>query len=152
MKPLTTIQLNDVLMNNPVTKKYYIGTFPGCVIPAVKSKKYSFITNTDLHDQRGEHWNAWMVQGQKVLFFDSFGRDPTDSTFPEIYRELLNGFKILNYTKTQVQNFTSSTCGYYCIYLIYLLCFGLDFGFLLNEYTYDFTMNDIAVIDFENNS
>ena len=111
MKPLTTIQLNDVLMNNPVTKKYYIGTFPGCVIPAVKAKKYSFITNTDLHDQRGEHWNAWMVQGHKVLFFDSFGRDPSDSTFPEIYKQFLNGFKILNYTKTRVQNFTSSACG-----------------------------------------
>ena len=151
MKPLTTIQLNEVLMNNPVTKKCYIGTFPGCVIPAVKSKRYSFITNTDLHDQRGEHWNAWMVQGQKVLFFDSFGRDPTDSTFPEIYRELLNGFRILNYTKTRVQNFTSSTCGYYCIHFIYLLSLGLDFKFFLNEYTDDFRKNDIAVIDFVNN-
>ena len=151
MKPLTTIQLNDVLMNNPVTKKYYIGTFPGCVIPAVKSKKYAFITNTDLHDQRGEHWNAWMVQGQKVLFFDSFGRDPSDSTFPGIYKELLNGFKILNYTKTRVQNFTSSTCGYYCIHFIYLLSLGLDFKFFLNEYTDDFRKNDIAVIDFVNN-
>ena len=150
MKPLTTIQLNDVLMNNPVTKKHYIGTFPGCVIPAVKSKKYSFITNTDLHDQRGEHWNAWMVQGQKVLFFDSFGRDPSDSTFPGIYKELLNGFKILNYTKTRVQNFTSSTCGYYCIHFIYLLSLGLDFEFFLNEYTDDFMKNDIAVIDFVN--
>ena len=150
MKPLTTIQLNNVLMNNPVTKKYYIGTFPGCVIPAVKSKKYSFITNTDLHDQQGEHWNAWMVQGQKVLFFDSFGRDPSDSTFPEIYKELLNGFKILNYTKTRVQNFTSSTCGYYCIHFIYLLSLGLDFEFFLNEYTDDFMKNDIAVIDFVN--
>ena len=151
MKPLTTIQLNNVLMNNPVTKKYYIGTFPGCVIPAVKSKKYSFITNTDLHDQRGEHWNAWMVQGQKVLFFDSFGRDPSDSTFPGIYKELLNGFKVLNYTKTRVQNFTSSTCGYYCIHFIYLLSLGLDFKFFLNEYTDDFRKNDIAVIDFVNN-
>ena len=151
MKPLTTIQLNNVLMNNPVTKKYYIGTFPGCVIPAVKSKKYSFITNTDLHDQRGEHWNAWMVQGQKVLFFDSFGRDPSDSTFPEIYKELLNGLKILDYTKTRVQNFTSSTCGYYCIHFIYLLSLGLDFEFFLNEYTDDFMKNDIAVIDFVNN-
>ena len=150
MKPLTTIQLNEVLMNNPVTKKYYIDTFPGCVIPAVKSKKYSFITNTDLHDQRGEHWNAWMVQGQKVLFFDSFGRDPSNSIFPEIYKELLNGFKILNYTKTRVQNFTSSTCGYYCIHFIYLLSLGLDFEFFLNEYTDDFRKNDIAVIDFVN--
>ena len=151
MKPLTTIQLNEILMKNPVTKKHYIGAFPGCVIPTVKSKKYSFITNTDLHNQRGEHWNAWMVQGEKVLFFDSFGRDPRDSTFPEIYRELLNRFEIFKYTKTQVQDFTSFTCGYYCIQFLYVLSLGLDFKFFLNEYTDDFTVNDIAVIDFVNN-
>ena len=151
MKPLTTIQLNEILMKNSVTKKHYIGAFPGCVIITVKSKKYSFITNTDLHNQRGEHWNASMVQGEKVLFFDSFGRDPRDSTFPEIYRELLNRFEIFKYTKTQVQDFTSSTCGYYCVHFLYVLSLGLDFEFFLNEYTDDFTMNDIAVINFVNN-
>jgi hypothetical protein len=151
MKALTTIQLNDVLMKNPVTNKSYIGTFPGCVIPTAKSKRYSFITNTDLHHQRGEHWNAWVVHGEKILFFDSFGRDPRDSTFPEIYKELLNRFNNFKYTKTQVQNFTSSTCGYYCIHFLYVLSLGLDFEFFLNEYTDDFKMNDIAVIDFVNN-
>ena len=151
MKPLTTIQLNDVLMKNPVTKKHYIGTFPGCVIPRVKSKNYSFITNTDLHNQRGEHWNAWMVQGKKILFFDSFGRDPRDSTFPDVYRELLNRFETFRFIKTQVQNISSATCGYYCVHFLYLLSLGLDFEFFLNEYTDNFTMNDIAVIDFVNN-
>ena len=67
MKALSTIQLNDILMKNPVTKKGYIGTFPGCVIPSTKSKGYSFITNTDLHHDRGEHWNAWVVCENKVL-------------------------------------------------------------------------------------
>ena len=151
MKPLTTIQLNDVLMNNPVTKKYYIGTFPGCVIPAVKSKKYSFITNTDPHHKGGEHWNAWVVHGEKIVFFDSFGRDPTDSSFPETYKELLNRFKVYKYSKTQVQNFTSFTCGYYCIHFIYILSLGLDFEFFLNEYTDNFEKNDLTVIDFVNN-
>ena len=151
MKALTTIQLNDLLMKNPVTNKSYIGTFPGCVIPTVKSKRYSFITNTDLHHQRGEHWNAWKVHGEKILFFDSFGRDPRDSVFPNIYKELLNRFKIFKYTKTQVQDFTSSTCGYYCIHFIYVLSLGLDFTFFLNEYTEDFMRNDVTVIDFVNN-
>ena len=151
MKPLTTIQLNDILLKNPVTKKHYIGAFPGCVIPTVKSKNYSFITNTDLHNQSGEHWNAWVVQGEKVLFFDSFGRDPRDSTFPEIYKELLNRFKIFKYTKTRVQDFTSSTCGYYCVHFLYVLSLGLDFTFFLDEYTDNFTNNDIAVIDFVDN-
>ena len=83
MRGLTTIQLIDVLMGNAVTNKSYIGAFPGCVIPSVKSKRYSFITNTDPHHKSGEHWNAWVVHGEKIVFFDSFGRDPTDSSIPE---------------------------------------------------------------------
>ena len=92
-----------------------------------------------------------MVHGEKILFFDSFGRDPRDSSFPDIYRELLNGFKFFKYSKTQVQNFTSFTCGYYCIHFIYLLSLGLDFEFFLNEYTDNFEKNDLTVIDFVNN-
>ena len=70
---------------------------------------------------------------RKVLFFDSFGRDPRDSTFPEIYKELLNRFKIFKYTKTRVQDFTSSTCGYYCVHFLYVLSLGLDFTFFMDE-------------------
>ena len=151
MRGLTTVQLNDVLMRNAVTNKSYIGAFPGCVKPWVKSKKYSFITNTHLHHKSGEHWNAWVVHGEKILFFDSFGRDPRDSSFPDIYRELLNGFKFFKYSKTQVQNFTSFTCGYYCIHFIYVLSLGLDFEFFLNEYTDNFEKNDLTVIEFVNN-
>ena len=126
MKALTTLQLNNVLMKNPVKKKSYIGTFPGCVIPSIKSKRYSFITNTDLHHEHGEHWNAWVVHGDKILFFDSFERDPRDPSFPEIYKHVLNRFETFKYTKTQIQNVTSSTC----IHFLYVLSLGLDFDFL----------------------
>ena len=151
MKALTTLQLNNVLMKNPVTKKSYIGTFPGCLIPSIKSKRYSFITNTDLHHEHGEHWNAWVVHGDKILFFDSFGRDPRDPSFPEIYKDVVNRFETFKYTKTQIQNATSSTCGYYCIHFLYVLSLGLDFDFFMNEYTDDFRRNDIDVIEFVNN-
>ena len=151
MKTLTTLQLNNVLMKNPVTKKSYIGTFPGCLIPSIKSKRYSFITNTDLHHEHGEHWNAWVVHGDKILFFDSFGRDPRDPSFPEIYKDVVNRFETFKYTKTQIQNVTSSTCGYYCIHFLYVLSLGLDFDFFTNEYTNDFRRNDIDVIEFVNN-
>ena len=151
MKALTTLQLNNVLMKNPVTKKSYIGTFPGCLIPSIKSKRYSFITNTDLHHEHGEHWNAWVVDGDRILFFDSFGRDPRDFSFPEIYKDVVNRFETFKYTKTQIQNVTSSTCGYYCIHFLYVLSLGLDFDFFMNEYTDDFRRNDIDVIEFVNN-
>ena len=110
MRGLTTIQLNDVLMGNAVTNKSYIGAFPGCVIPSVKSKRYSFITNTDPHHKSGEHWNAWVVHGEKIVFFDSFGRDPTDSSFPETYKELLNlSVKLSIYNKHHIFRYSIYT-------------------------------------------
>lgn len=150
MKALTTIQLNDVLKENPVTKKYYIGTFPGCIIPSSKAKRYSFITNTDLHQDTGEHWNAWMAHQNKVIFFDSFGRDPRDPSFPKTYKDILTRFERCEYTKTRIQDFTSFTCGYYCIHFIYVLSLGLDLNFVLNEYTNNYKKNDYAVIEFVN--
>ena len=150
MKALTTTQLNKILMENPVTKKRFIGTFPGCLIPSTKEKRYTFITNTHLHHESGEHWNAWVVHGNKVLFFDSFGRNPRDPLFPKIYIDILNRFESFKYTNTQVQSFMSSTCGYYCIHFIYVLSLGLDFKFFLKEYTNDFLKNDNAVINFVN--
>ena len=53
MKALTTKTINGILKQNPVTKKNFIGTFPGCILPSKNAKQYSFITNTDLHHQSG---------------------------------------------------------------------------------------------------
>ena len=150
MKPLTTLQLNKILMNNPATKKMFVGTFPGCVLPSTKAKQYSFITNTDLHHQSGEHWNAWMVKGNHIIFFDSFGRDPRDTSFPDNYKDILEKFNDLEYSKVQIQSFNSVTCGYFCIHFIYVLSLGLDLEFFLNEYSNNFMKNDEFVVDFVN--
>ena len=101
--------------------------------------------------EHGEHWNAWAVDGDRILFFDSFGRDPRDSSSPEIYKDILNRFEIFKYTKTQIQNFMSSTCVYYCIHFLYVLSLGLDFEFYMNECKNDYQMIDIAVVEFVNN-
>ena len=150
MKPLTTENLNIVLKENPVTKRAFLGTFPGCVLPLTKLKQYSFITNTELHHESGEHWNAWFVYGNKVIFFDSFGRDPRDTSFPELYRDILKNFKVFEFSKTQIQDFTSFTCGYFCIHFIYILSLGLDVDFFVKEYSSDCIKNDDVVIKFVN--
>ena len=94
MKALTTFKLNSILKKNPVTKKNFIGTFPGCVLPSKNTKQYSFITNTDLHHQSGEHWNAWVVKENNIIFFDSFGRDPRDTSFPNNYKNIVDEMEI----------------------------------------------------------
>ena len=83
MKSLTTLELDELLKNNAVTKKYFLGTFPACMSPLTTRKKYSFLTNTDEHNKGGIHWYAWMVDGDEITFFDSFGRHPKDPAFPD---------------------------------------------------------------------
>ena len=148
MKPLTTLQLNKILMNNPVTKKMFVGTFPGCVLPSTKANEYSFITNTDLHHQSGEHWNAWIVRGKHIIFFDSFGRDPRDKSFPDSYKNIIENFDSFEYSKYQLQDFSSVTCGYFCVHFIYTLSLGLNLKSFLSEYGDNYRINDISVVEF----
>ena len=111
MKSLTTLELDELLKNNAVTKKYFLGTFPACMSPLTTRKKYSFLTNTDEHNKGGIHWCAWMVDGDEITFFDSFGRHPKDPAFPRHFSEIMKNFK-LRYSNIQLQDFRSNTCGY----------------------------------------
>ena len=39
MKSLTTLELDELLKNNAVTKKYFLGTFPACMSPLTTRNK-----------------------------------------------------------------------------------------------------------------
>jgi len=144
MKSLTTLELDELLKNNAVTKKYFLDTFPACMSPLTARKKYSFLTNTDEHNKGGIHWCAWMVDGDKITFFDSFGRHPKDPAFPRHFSEIMKNFK-LRYNNIQLQDFRSNTCGYYCIHFLYILSLGLDLDYMFYDYSSDFKKNDTVV-------
>ena len=90
MKSLTTRDLDRILNSNPVTGRYFLGTFPSCMSPRTNLKKYSFLSNTENHEYGGEHWCGWMVNEDKITFFDSFGRHPSDPTFPADFMDNVN--------------------------------------------------------------
>ncbi len=148
MKPLKTLELNKILYENPVTKRFFVGTYPSCIQPKTTKPFYSFITNTQSHDEFGAHWNAWLVRGDKLIFFDSFGRNPKDVTLPKNYREFTAQFKKVEYVKTRVQGWKSNSCGYFCVHFIYLLTIGLNANSFVSDYSTDFKNNDDVVFDF----
>ena len=131
MKSLTTLELDELLKNNAVTKKYFLGTFPACMSPLTTRKKYSFLTNTDEHNKGGIHWCAWMVDGDEIAFFDSFGRHPKDPAFPRHFSEIMKNFK-LRYSNIQLQDFRSNTCGLWI--LLYTLFIYFIFGIRFRLY------------------
>ena len=148
VEPLTNADLDRVLKITSVTKRMYIGSFPSCFKPRTEKKMYSFISNTDDHYSGGQHWCAWVVRDETLYFFDSFGREPGDPTLPKSFGEFADCFSSVQYSNTRIQDWTSPTCGYFCIHFIYVLSLGLKYQDFLDDYSKDFTTNDAVVIDF----
>ena len=119
---LRTDQINYILKTNPYTMKHFIGTFPSCGVNELTTKKktYCFITNDENCSESGNHWNAWIVKNNTMIFFDSFGRNVYDATFPHEYKDFARKFSRLTYFKKKMQGFESKCCGYFCIH--FLVC------------------------------
>ena len=145
MMALNTIDIEYVLKKN-ITKKEFIGVFPSCEIPKSEMKRYFFITNSDTHDEPGSHWTAWMVENDKVEFFDSFGRSPVNYQMSHYYKHYVLGKKV-SYSSLRVQNFSSKTCGYFCVFYVYLRCLGFDYEFIVRELG-NLDNNDEIVVEF----
>lgn len=146
---METDELNMILFGNSATNRYFIGTLPSCEIPPAKVTTYCFITNTDVHDKPGQHWNGWFIRDGTLSFFDSFGRDPRDTTsFPRYYQDFVRHFDSVEYVSVPIQKLTSTACGLFCVHFIYLFSFGLDFRYFLSEYYRNVNLNDDVVISF----
>ena len=143
---LSTTHINSVLRGNDFTKRYFLGTYPSCLIKTLPNRKCAFVTNEERHDQNGSHWNAWWVNNDSVIFFDSFGRNPMDISFPHEYRDVLLNFKTIKYVNRQVQSFDSFTCGHFCIHFILIMSLGLNIDSFLSEYTNNTSKNDVTVL------
>ena len=116
---MDTDTLNQVLFSNPITRNYFLGTFPACAPIRTRKKTYGFITNTDCHDRPGKHWCAWWIQDGNAIFFDSFGRPPTDDTFPRDFYKLMRNYKSCNYISRAVQLVGTTSCGHFCAHFIH---------------------------------
>ena len=145
MTGLNTWELNKMLNGNPVTRRTFLGTYPACMSPKTKRSFNTFITNSEEHDKAGEHWNAWVVNGSTVTFFDSFSRDPRHSNFPKHYMDMIKRFDNVNFVSKRVQSMRSTYCGLFCIHFIYIMSLGLDVTSFLEDYSSNYSKNDNVV-------
>ncbi len=138
---MNTQEVNTRLFQNPVTRRHFLGTYPSCMIPETSKKFYTFITNTQNHDESGEHWNGWVVDRSNVTFFDSFGRSPHSLG----YNDIVKNFRQVRYTTKCVQDFKSQTCGLFCIHFLYVMSLKLPIDLFFSEYSIDLKNNDYVV-------
>ena len=146
MTGLNTWELDMMLHGNAVTQRTFLGTYPACMNPKTKRTFYTFITNSEEHDKAGEHWNAWVVSGSTVTFFDSFSRDPRHKHFPRHYTEFIKKFDKVNFVSKRVQSTKSTYCGLFCMHFIYIMSLGLDVNCFLEDYSSNYDKNDDAVV------
>ena len=137
-----------ILKKNSVTKRLYTGTFPACIFPDTARNSYSFITNTQEHNEPGDHWVGWFIRDGKVTFMDTFGRAPDDETFPNYFSDFIEKFDNVEFSRVQIQSISSRLCGYFCIQFVYVTSLGLEIDSFINEYITDTLVNDILVYDF----
>ena len=150
MRPLRTEDLNMILQNNPVTFGNYLGAYPACIFPKTNKKRYSWISNTHHHGKSGKHWVCWCIDGDKAIFFDSYGRQADDPTLPTYFKNHAKNFKNIYFSKRRVQGWDSVACGYFCIHFIYNFALGLDYKCFIEDYSRDFIKNDETVYNFVN--
>ena len=127
-------KLNSILKGNFYTRKNFLGVYPSCKIPETKKTKYCFISNTENHNEPGEHWVVWFIKNSEIFFFDSFGRSPYDRSFPHSFADLADQFKKCNYVSIPVQHPNTPWCGLHCMHFIYIFSIGLSVDDFLDDY------------------
>ena len=97
-----------------------------------------FIYNLEPAYLSGSHWVATYVKDKVINYFDSFGMPP--------FQEMVDHAKKKNLTllhqNSQIQNLMSSTCAYFCLYLLNEMHQGNDYFDLLQVFDTDTAKNE----------
>ena len=100
----------------------FLGAFPYDQIPPKPdSEMFSLIINIDPSTLPGDHWTVLLYKGNRFYFFESYGRDFKDATFPKLFsakiKEYISNSRY-KYNTMWLQPLTTNTCGDFCVYFI----------------------------------
>ena len=91
----------------------------------------------------GSHWVATYVKDRVINYFDSFGMPP----FQEIVHHAKERNLTLLHQNQQIQNFYTSTCGYFCLYFLNEMNKGKSYFNLLGVFDFDTNKNESFIAD-----
>lgn len=150
---MNNIELHNILTSNHHTQNVYASVLPIDLMPnkapPMYLRPYAMIINLSPITNRNNKTNSISIEHWVVLYldkkpkyseyFDSFALKP-----PRIIKDFLNDENYLTSTK-QLQGQLTSTCGVYCVFYIYMKSLGYSMQFILDKFSNDYLMNDIAV-------
>ncbi len=108
---LTSIEI-ELMLRGKV--KYFGGVYAIDKLPITFTKPKDFIINLDPSYKEGSHWVAVHFGKNSAIYFDSFGRPPSDLITNFIERNS----KRFEYSRIKYQANDSFACGYYCILFV----------------------------------
>ena len=97
-----------------------------------------FIYNLEPSYMSGSHWVSTYMKDNVINYFDSFGLPPI--------QEIVNRARKKNLTllhqNNQIQNINTTTCGYFCLYLLNEMNKGKTYFDLLQVFDIHGTMKN----------
>ena len=139
---MDTKEIERFIREDRICRGIFQGVFSADTLP---ENPRLLICNTDPSNKPGMHWIAMFVDSNgRGEYFDSFGRRPLD-----VFADYMNENCIdWNYNARQLQNITSSFCGFYCCFYCMFRCRGFDLIRIVNLFTRDVDFNDSIVRGF----
>ena len=89
-----------------------------------------FIYNLEPSYMSGSHWVATHVKNGVINYFDSFGLPP----FQEIVNHAKKNNLTLIHQNNQIQDLSTTTCGYFCLYFLNEMNIGKSYFDLLKVF------------------
>ena len=118
-------QIDRVLSGNRLTSKSYMGCFPSDKIPACRHFPCSMVVNFDDSTKDGSHWVALYAPNKfQVYYFDSYGTEGV----PNLRETLSKRFLWVTRQNLTHQNISSTVCGQYAIFFIYMCSKGMPYN------------------------
>lgn len=123
-------------------KKGFGGVFSSDTLPKLRKNFVSFIINLDPHTLPGTHWvAAYFKNSDEAIYFDSYGRPPPKN----ILKFLKTNSKNITHNKFCYQDYTTLTCGYFCLYFLFNMSRKLN---LRKLHPYDRSRNEETITRF----
>ena len=131
---MNTSEINYILSNNCVTKKYFDGVYPKDMLSKIETKPKLIICNTDTSNGEGKHWVLLFCNENDVEFFDSLGESPFHYGKEFVLFMKKFNYNYSNCSLNRIQPLNSDLCGHYCIWYAHKRCQGYDMSFILNNF------------------
>ena len=142
-KGLTNIDLYRYVRELKVDN--FRGVFMRDGLPNVSHRKECGIVNFNTSHEPGSHWVCYLRDGQRRIYFDSFGQPTLDEVqkYLKTKKEYEMGKSVIQRNTDIVQHTNTRVCGHLCLFVLTSLTREhLSFQDVLNKLNDGYTQDD----------